>query len=169
MSYFRVTQPQEFSELVLEREEEGSIGVEYTASEILPAVRRACLSLAGVPVLCGASLKGIGAEPLLDCVTSFLPSPLDRPSPRGVVLPPVVCGASGKGSKKKSKRASRGGDEAAGRAGAPPAGGEAGGEAVVVDPLQDELVAFVFKVRFVFSRGMFCEVARGPDFVTSRT
>ncbi|KAG0126479.1 P-loop containing nucleoside triphosphate hydrolase protein [Tuber indicum] len=32
-----------------------------------------------VPVLCGASFKNIGVQPLLDAVTDYLPSPLDRP------------------------------------------------------------------------------------------
>lgn len=145
---------EEFSELVLGREEAGLLGVEYTVSEILAAVRRACLSLAGVPVLCGASLKGIGVEPLLDCVTSFLPSPLDRPRARGVIRPALVCASTSKAGKRKSKKIGRGVDGAAGSTGAATAGGEAGGEVVVVDPLQDELVAFVFKVSFDRQRGM---------------
>jgi len=49
--------------------------------DVLAALRRACVAGAVVPVLCGASLKGRGVEPLLDSVLAFLPSPLDRPVP----------------------------------------------------------------------------------------
>eukprot|EP00808_Paulinella_micropora_P000183 g70507.t1 len=35
-----------------------------------------------VPVLCGASLRNTGVQPLLDAVTLYLPSPLDRPPQR---------------------------------------------------------------------------------------
>ena len=51
---------------------------DYAMPEVLTALRAACLSRAAVPVLCGASLRGIGVDPLLDSITAFLPSPLDR-------------------------------------------------------------------------------------------
>ena len=38
-----------------------------------------------VPVLCGASFKNKGVQPLLDAVVDFLPSPLDVPAIVGVV------------------------------------------------------------------------------------
>lgn len=116
----------------------------YSLPEILSAVRRACLSRAAVPVLCGSSLRGIGVEPLLDSVSTFLPSPLDRPRPSGVVrvVSASLRGGGGGGGGKKRRR---GEGVAAGGVGA--AGAE-GREAVVdVDPLQNDLVAFVFKVR----------------------
>jgi len=34
-----------------------------------------------VPVLCGASFRDIGVQPLLDAIVNYLPSPSDRPSP----------------------------------------------------------------------------------------
>lgn len=52
---------------------------QFTPEEILAAIRRACISRSGVPVLCGASLKGKGVEPLLDAINCLLPSPQDRP------------------------------------------------------------------------------------------
>lgn len=52
----------------------------FTPEEILAAIRRICISQSGVPVLCGASLKGKGIEPLLDAVNCLLPSPQDRPA-----------------------------------------------------------------------------------------
>jgi elongation factor G len=54
---------------------EDSVSVE----QLLTAMRSACHSGALVPVMCGASLKGRGVEPLLDAVVALLPSPLDRP------------------------------------------------------------------------------------------
>jgi elongation factor G len=49
-----------------------------SAAEILSAMRRICLSRSGIPVLCGASLRSMGVEPLLDSIVQFLPSPQDR-------------------------------------------------------------------------------------------
>ncbi len=57
-----------------------------SAGDALSALRRACIGRTAVPVLCGASLKGRGVEPLLDAACCFLPSPLDR---AGVVLTAV--------------------------------------------------------------------------------
>ena len=50
-----------------------------SVEEIRAALRRATLSLRGFPVLCGASLKNRGIQPLLDAVVHYLPSPLDVP------------------------------------------------------------------------------------------
>lgn len=145
---------QEFSELILEREEESLEGsasqkagsdedpshmtAEYSISEILSAVRRACLSRAAVPVVCGASLRGIGVEPLLDSVVAFLPSPLDRPRPTGMMKQ-----SKREAGRKWAKRTRSGGatadEENRTRA-------EHADPRVDVDPLDDDLVAFVFKV-----------------------
>jgi elongation factor G len=51
---------------------------EITTSSIRSALRRACLDRKLVPVLCGASLKGKGIEPLLDSILEYLPSPHDK-------------------------------------------------------------------------------------------
>lgn len=49
---------------------------------VVSAVRAACVDGRAVPVLCGASLREIGVEPLLNAITSYLPSPLQRRSLR---------------------------------------------------------------------------------------
>lgn len=36
-------------------------------------IRRACVSGAGVPVLCGSALRGVAIQPLMDAVTAYLP------------------------------------------------------------------------------------------------
>lgn len=52
-------------------------GKEITPSEIKTVLRRACLKVSIVPVLCGSSFKNKGVQQLLDAVVDFLPSPLD--------------------------------------------------------------------------------------------
>ncbi|MEZ5990353.1 MAG: EF-Tu/IF-2/RF-3 family GTPase [Planctomycetota bacterium] len=56
---------------------------ELGPEELVAGLRRLTLEARALPVLCGAALRGIGVEPLLDGVVRFLPSPLDRPRPRG--------------------------------------------------------------------------------------
>jgi len=51
--------------------------------ELRLALRRATLTLQAVPVLCGASFKNKGVQPLLDAVVDYLPSPLDVPPLEG--------------------------------------------------------------------------------------
>jgi len=43
------------------------------------ALRRVTVGGKAVPVLCGASFRNRGVQPLLDAVINYLPSPLDRP------------------------------------------------------------------------------------------
>lgn len=52
-------------------------GKEISPDEIKSVLRRACLQVSIVPVLCGSSFKNKGVQNLLDAVIDFLPSPLD--------------------------------------------------------------------------------------------
>ncbi|HTX18242.1 MAG TPA: elongation factor G [Bacteroidota bacterium] len=52
-------------------------GKEITPAEIITVLRRACLKVSIVPVLCGSSFKNKGVQMLLDAVVDFLPSPID--------------------------------------------------------------------------------------------
>jgi elongation factor G len=54
------------------------------AEDLLPAVRAATLSRKAVPVLCGAALRNVGVQPLLDAICAYLPSPQDLPPVEGV-------------------------------------------------------------------------------------
>jgi len=58
-------------------------GEPVTPADIRAALRRATLSQQVVPVLCGASFKNRGVQPLLDAVVAYLPSPLDLPPVEG--------------------------------------------------------------------------------------
>jgi len=51
--------------------------------EIQGALRQATLRLKAVPVLCGASFRNKGVQPLLDAVVAYLPSPPDLPPVEG--------------------------------------------------------------------------------------
>ena len=52
-------------------------GKEISPGEIKKILRRACLKVSIIPVLCGSSFKNKGVQSLLDTVVDFLPSPLD--------------------------------------------------------------------------------------------
>ena len=61
-------------------------GDELPPAQIRAAIRKATLSAAITPVLCGSSFKNKGVQPLLDAVVDYLPSPLDIPPVHGVKL-----------------------------------------------------------------------------------
>ena len=52
--------------------------------DLRAAVRASTLAMKHVPVLCGASFKNKGVQPLLDAVVDYLPSPLDIPPIQGI-------------------------------------------------------------------------------------
>ncbi|MDP9136343.1 MAG: elongation factor G, partial [Actinomycetota bacterium] len=53
-------------------------------ADLIAAIRRACIAVKLVPVLCGAALRNKGVRPLLDAVVAYLPSPIDLPPVMGV-------------------------------------------------------------------------------------
>jgi elongation factor G len=59
-------------------------GEELSVDEIYEGIRKACLSMSVIPVLCGSAFKNKGVQPLLDAVIRFLPSPLDVPPIEGL-------------------------------------------------------------------------------------
>jgi elongation factor G len=54
-------------------------GEEITNDELRSALRRATVTNALQPVLCGSAFKNKGVQPLLDAVIDYLPSPVDVP------------------------------------------------------------------------------------------
>ena len=59
-------------------------GEEIGEQDLAAALRRACIGLKLVPVLCGSALRNKGIHPLLDAVVDYLPSPADVPAVKGV-------------------------------------------------------------------------------------
>ena len=59
-------------------------GQEIPVVELRAALRRETIALKLVPVLCGASFKNKGVQPLLDAVLDYLPSPADIPPVEGL-------------------------------------------------------------------------------------
>lgn len=58
-------------------------GEEITEREIKEVIRKSTISMKAVPVLCGAALKNVGVQPLIDAIVDYLPSPLDLPPAEG--------------------------------------------------------------------------------------
>jgi elongation factor G len=54
-------------------------GDPISAKDLRRGIREATLSGKLVPVFCGAALRDLGVQPVLDAVCDYLPSPLDRP------------------------------------------------------------------------------------------
>jgi len=66
----------EYDETLMEKffEDPNSI----TEREILDALRKACLDMKIVPMVCGSSFKNKGVQTMLDLVMELMPSPLDK-------------------------------------------------------------------------------------------
>ncbi len=52
-------------------------GAEISEADIRAALRRGCIAIKLVPVVCGSAFKNKGVQPLLDAVIDYLPSPMD--------------------------------------------------------------------------------------------
>jgi len=59
-------------------------GKEPDVETLKKLIRKAVISGAFYPVLCGSAFKNKGVQPLLDAVVDYLPSPLDVPAIKGV-------------------------------------------------------------------------------------
>ncbi|MGH2633872.1 MAG: elongation factor G, partial [Tepidiformaceae bacterium] len=59
-------------------------GHEISLHELKAGIRRATLSNAATPVLCGSALKNKGVQLMLDAVVEYLPSPVDIPPVTGI-------------------------------------------------------------------------------------
>lgn len=55
-----------------------------TEDDVVSVLRAATITLKAIPVLCGAAFKNKGIQTLLDAITAYLPSPLDKPPVVGV-------------------------------------------------------------------------------------
>ncbi len=59
-------------------------GEKVEAKDLRRAIREATLAGKLIPVLCGAALRDLGVQPVLDAICYYLPSPLDRPPAQGM-------------------------------------------------------------------------------------
>ena len=59
-------------------------GKEPDEATLKKLIRKAVITAAFFPVLCGSAFKNKGVQPLLDAVVDYLPSPLDVPAIKGV-------------------------------------------------------------------------------------
>jgi elongation factor G len=59
-------------------------GEPVAPEQLMAAVRRGAIQMSLIPILCGASFKNKGVQPLLDAVIELLPSPLDIPPIKGL-------------------------------------------------------------------------------------
>ncbi|MFN3892924.1 MAG: elongation factor G [Beijerinckiaceae bacterium] len=59
-------------------------GAEPDEATLKECLRRAVITGAFYPVLCGSAFKNKGVQPLLDAVVAYLPSPVDRGAIKGV-------------------------------------------------------------------------------------
>ena len=66
----------EFDDALLERYLNGE---EIAPKDLRAALRKGVLARAVFPVLCGASFKNKGVQPLLDAIIDYLPNPVDVP------------------------------------------------------------------------------------------
>ena len=71
----------EVDEHLMEKYVHGQV---ITPAELKAAVRKGTISMKLFPILCGASFKNKGVQPLLDAVIDYLPSPLDIPPMQGI-------------------------------------------------------------------------------------
>src|SRR6202021_699161 len=58
-------------------------GKEPDEATLKGLIRKAVLTGAFYPVLCGSAFKNKGVQPLLDAVVDYLPSPVDVPAIKG--------------------------------------------------------------------------------------
>jgi elongation factor G len=59
-------------------------GKEPDEATLKRLIRKAVITAAFFPVLCGSAFKNKGVQPLLDAVVDYLPSPLDVPAIKGI-------------------------------------------------------------------------------------
>ena len=60
-------------------------GEELTVQELQEGLRKAVLSVAIIPVLCGTAYRNKGVQRLLDAVIAYMPAPTDVPDIKGVL------------------------------------------------------------------------------------
>ncbi|KAG7847051.1 hypothetical protein KL941_002844 [Ogataea angusta] len=92
-----VEQLGEFDEDVINSFFETEDYMKVPSSTLKKALRKACIAGYATPVLCGASFRNIGVQPLLDAVNDYLPSPLE-------IRPPEVTSSVIQSARSKTRK-----------------------------------------------------------------
>jgi elongation factor G len=71
----------DFDDVIMEKYLEGK---EVTNEELKAAIRKGCVAVKLIPVVCGTSYRNRGVQKLLDAIVDYLPSPLDVPPIEGL-------------------------------------------------------------------------------------
>ncbi|KAL3781126.1 hypothetical protein HJC23_001433 [Cyclotella cryptica] len=109
-----------------------------TTSDIQSAVRRTTLARTVMPTMCGAALRGLGVEPVLDGVAEWLPCPLDRLPPKLTFLGKTAASGSKHAKKEKQKDG---------------ASSSSKDTISLGHPMNPSTIAYVFKVLHMKGRG----------------
>ena len=117
-----------------EDDDEGGMEEYISTSDIQSSLRRSTLERKVMPTLCGAALRGLGVEPVLDCVADYLPCPLDRLPPQLRLLGNTATHQQQHGGKKQQQQNQQ-------------------QHYTLGHPLNSSTLAFVFKVLHMKGRG----------------
>ncbi len=60
-------------------------GTEPTEEELKALIRKGCIAVKMIPIMCGSAYKNKGIQQLLDAIVDFLPSPVDIPAIKGTL------------------------------------------------------------------------------------
>lgn len=71
----------EYNDEIVEAFLETEDAMDVPSSLIKKALREATVRSQVVPVMCGASFRNIGVQPLMDSIVDYLPSPMDKKAP----------------------------------------------------------------------------------------
>ncbi|KAG5355226.1 Ribosome-releasing factor 2 [Yarrowia sp. C11] len=86
----------ELDEELVEKFLETEDYMQISTEDIKRALRTATVNNDIVPVLCGASFRNIGVQPLMDAVVDFLPSPGERPPTDAIIAKSYTGGKKAK-------------------------------------------------------------------------
>jgi len=115
-------------------EDEDNFHNYISITDIQSSLKRMTLQRKVMPTLCGAALRGLGVEPVLDCVAEYLPCPLDR-------LPPRLSMLGSNSSQQKKKQHQQQSKQ------------QKETDHTLGHPLNTSTLAYVFKVLHMKGRG----------------
>ncbi|KAL3809534.1 hypothetical protein ACHAXA_010042, partial [Cyclostephanos tholiformis] len=113
-----------------------------STEDIQSSLRRMTLARRITPTMCGAALRGMGVEPVLDCVAEYLPCPLDRLPPQLRLIGNSKVSRQDRDEAEKLRKQSKTDDD-----------GDGDPKITLGHPLHSSTLAYVFKVLHMKGRG----------------